>query len=124
LQNPFLKTAFILLIGREFARQGSLTSSDKIAYVNFGFQIAHLSNSIIFYIGIVVFERDFGHTYSGSSKKFWEISISGNSFTVRFGRIGTVGQFQTKTFADEAKADSEAKSLIAEKEKKGYIEKK
>jgi hypothetical protein len=35
----------------------------------------------------------------GSSKKFWEISIAGNSFTVRFGRIGTAGQSQTKTFA-------------------------
>jgi predicted DNA-binding WGR domain protein len=59
----------------------------------------------------------------GSSKKFWEIFIAGNSFTVRFGRIGTPGQSQTKTFADEVKAESEAKALIAEKVKKGYIEK-
>jgi len=58
----------------------------------------------------------------GSSKKFWEVSIAGNSFTVRFGRIGTAGQSQTKTFADEAKARREAESLIAEKLKKGYIE--
>src|SRR5262249_46781245 len=36
----------------------------------------------------------------GSSRKFWEISVAGNSFTVRFGRIGTPGQSQTKTFAD------------------------
>jgi predicted DNA-binding WGR domain protein len=59
----------------------------------------------------------------GSSKKFWEISLSGNAFTVRFGRIGAAGQSQTKTFADENAAALEAKSLIAEKLKKGYIEK-
>ena len=59
----------------------------------------------------------------GSSKKFWEMSISGSSFTVRFGRIGTAGQSQTKTFADEAKAKREAEKLIAEKINKGYVEK-
>ncbi len=59
----------------------------------------------------------------GSSKKFWEISLSGNSFTVRFGRLGTAGQVQTKKFADETRARREAESLIAEKLKKGYVEK-
>jgi predicted DNA-binding WGR domain protein len=59
---------------------------------------------------------------SGSSRKFWEISLSGNSFTVRFGRIGTAGQSQTKTFADEARAKREAENLVAEKLKKGYVE--
>ncbi|HEX9254594.1 MAG TPA: WGR domain-containing protein [Candidatus Angelobacter sp.] len=58
----------------------------------------------------------------GSSQKYWEISLSGNSFTVRFGRIGTVGQSQTKTFADEARAKREADHLIAEKLRKGYVE--
>ena len=58
----------------------------------------------------------------GSSRKFWEISLSGNSFTVRFGRIGTAGQSQTKTFADEARAKREAENLVAEKLKKGYVE--
>jgi predicted DNA-binding WGR domain protein len=60
---------------------------------------------------------------SDSSRKFWEISVSGNSFTVRFGRIGTAGQSQAKGFATEEKARQEADSLIAEKVKKGYIEK-
>jgi len=60
---------------------------------------------------------------SGSSNKFWEISLSGNSFTVRFGRLGTAGQSQTKSFADEAKAKHEADHLVAEKLKKGYQEK-
>ena len=59
----------------------------------------------------------------GSSRKFWDISTSGNSFTVRFGRIGTAGQSQTKTFADEVKAKHEAEKLIAEKLRKGYVEK-
>jgi len=48
--------------------------------------------------------------------------VSGNAFTVRFGRIGTADQSQTKTFADEAWAEREAASLIAEKVKKGYVE--
>jgi predicted DNA-binding WGR domain protein len=60
----------------------------------------------------------------GSSKKFWEISQSGNSVTVCFGRIGTAGQSQTKTFTDEARARREAERLIAEKLKKGYTETK
>jgi predicted DNA-binding WGR domain protein len=59
----------------------------------------------------------------GSSQKFWEISVTGNSFTVRFGRIGTAGQSQTKSFVDEAKAKREGENLIAEKVKKGYMEK-
>jgi superfamily I DNA and/or RNA helicase/predicted DNA-binding WGR domain protein len=59
----------------------------------------------------------------GSSQKFWEISLTENSFTVRFGRIGTEGQSQTKSFADSAKAKVEAEKLIAEKIKKGYAEK-
>jgi predicted DNA-binding WGR domain protein len=59
----------------------------------------------------------------GSSRKFWEISRSGNAFTVRFGRIGTAGLSQTKSFADEAKAKREADHLIGEKLKKGYVEK-
>ena len=59
----------------------------------------------------------------GSSKKFWEISQSGDSFTVRFGRIGTAGQTQTRSFPDEKKARLEAEKLIAEKTRKGYKEK-
>jgi predicted DNA-binding WGR domain protein len=59
----------------------------------------------------------------GSSRKFWEISVAGTSFTVRFGRLGTAGQSQTKSFADEATAKRQAESLIADKLKKGYIEK-
>ena len=58
----------------------------------------------------------------GASRKFWEIALDGNAFTVRFGRIGTAGQTQSKTFADAAKAKREAEKLIGEKLKKGYVE--
>lgn len=60
----------------------------------------------------------------GLSRKFWEISVVGCSFSVRFGKIGTTGQTQTKTFGTEQYAKSQADRLVAEKEKKGYLEKK
>jgi uncharacterized protein (TIGR02996 family) len=58
----------------------------------------------------------------GTSNKFWEISVEGSAFTVRYGKIGANGQTQTKTFKDAAKAEAEANKLIAEKTKKGYVE--
>ncbi|HET9942405.1 MAG TPA: WGR domain-containing protein, partial [Terriglobia bacterium] len=59
----------------------------------------------------------------GSSRKYWEISESELAFTVRFGRIGTPGQSQTRTFADHEQMKREADRLINEKVKKGYEEK-
>jgi DNA ligase 1 len=58
----------------------------------------------------------------GASAKFWEITTSDASVTVRFGRIGTTGQEQTKTFPDQAAADKHAAKLINEKTSKGYVE--
>ena len=43
--------------------------------------------------------------------------------TVRFGRIGTNGQTQTKTFGDADAAQKHADKLIEEKTEKGYVEK-
>ena len=60
----------------------------------------------------------------GSSSKFWEATLAGAALTVRFGRIGTPGQSQTKHFADAAKARSERDKLAAEKLKKGYVERR
>jgi superfamily I DNA and/or RNA helicase/predicted DNA-binding WGR domain protein len=57
-----------------------------------------------------------------ASKKFWEICQSGCAMTVRYGRIGTTGQTQTKTFPDEARATREVQKLTAEKLAKGYAE--
>ncbi|WP_254411441.1 DUF6493 family protein [Dyadobacter diqingensis] len=59
---------------------------------------------------------------SESSDKFWEIEVSGPSFTVTYGRNGTTGQSQTKTFIDDNKCLLEAEKLIAEKIRKGYLE--
>lgn len=56
------------------------------------------------------------------SNKFWNIELSGSRFTVHFGRIGTSGQTQTKTFPSEAAAKKEHDKLVAEKLKKGYVE--
>ncbi|HET6878888.1 MAG TPA: DNA ligase [Pirellulales bacterium] len=59
----------------------------------------------------------------GGSAKFWEISSSGTDVTVRFGRLGTQGQTQTKNFADAEAAERHVEKLIGEKTKKGYVEK-
>ena len=58
----------------------------------------------------------------GSADKFWAIELEGKSFTVQFGRTGTVGQAQTKTFNSVAEARKACEKLIAEKVKKGYQE--
>jgi uncharacterized protein (TIGR02996 family) len=56
----------------------------------------------------------------GSSNKFWEIAIEGESFTTKFGKIGTDGQTATKEFDSAPLARSAYDKIIAEKEKKGY----
>ncbi|MES2777959.1 MAG: AAA domain-containing protein [Bacteroidota bacterium] len=56
-----------------------------------------------------------------SSNKFWEVATQDNKLIVRFGRIGTKGQVQVKTFADEATAVKEKEKMIQEKLSKGYI---
>lgn len=58
----------------------------------------------------------------GSSRKFWEIGQDDIHLIIRFGRIGTNGQSQTKTFADAERVTREMNKLIAEKVKKGYAE--
>lgn len=57
-----------------------------------------------------------------SSQKFWNIDISETSFTVNFGRLGTAGQTQEKSFGSESECLKAADKLIAEKTKKGYKE--
>lgn len=65
--------------------------------------------------------REF-HFSDGKSNKFWTVELSGKAHTVRFGRIGTAGQAQTKVFASEDEARKSHDKLIAEKVKKGYVE--
>jgi uncharacterized protein (TIGR02996 family) len=56
------------------------------------------------------------------SHKFWTIEVQGTSFTVTYGKIGTAGQTQTKSWPTEEKAKAEAEKLIKEKTGKGYTE--
>ncbi|MCQ4164040.1 DUF4132 domain-containing protein [Tahibacter harae] len=58
----------------------------------------------------------------GTSNKFWEVEQAGADVNLRWGRIGTQGQSQTKNFADEAKAAAAVLKLVAEKTGKGYVE--
>ena len=56
----------------------------------------------------------------GKSNKFWDIEITGNQFTVYFGKAGTEGQTQTKEYKSEEECKRAAEKLIAEKVRKGY----
>ncbi|MET8760084.1 DUF4132 domain-containing protein [Lentzea sp. NPDC004782] len=57
---------------------------------------------------------------AGGSAKFWEIGQDGTTVTVRFGRLNTAGQTQTKEFPSAQAAEAHVAKLVAEKEKKGY----
>ncbi len=59
---------------------------------------------------------------NGKSAKFWETDSRGNEVTVRFGRIGTAGQTQVKSFPDAAAAERHVAKLVTQKTKKGYRE--
>lgn len=56
------------------------------------------------------------------SSKFWNIELAGTSHTVTFGRIGTGGQSNTKTFPSEDAARKDMEKLIREKLGKGYVD--
>ncbi|BCU76586.1 DNA helicase [Luteolibacter sp. LG18] len=56
----------------------------------------------------------------GPSRKFWEVAQAGESLEIRYGRIGTAGQSQVKTFPDAARATREMEKLVREKTRKGY----
>jgi DNA ligase-1 len=58
----------------------------------------------------------------GGSDKFWEVEVQDVTVTVRFGRNGTCGQTQTKTFPTEAAARKHADTLVRAKTGKGYVE--
>jgi predicted DNA-binding WGR domain protein/cell wall assembly regulator SMI1 len=56
----------------------------------------------------------------GKTKKFWEIELTGTSFRVKYGKIGSTGQTRSKPFANAEAAKKARDALIAEKTKKGY----
>ncbi len=57
------------------------------------------------------------------SAKFWNIAVDGSDMTVTFGKIGTAGQTQIKSFDSETECQKQAEKLVREKTKKGYVEK-
>jgi predicted DNA-binding WGR domain protein len=59
----------------------------------------------------------------GTSNKFWTITLDGSKHSVNYGRIGTNGQTSTAEFGSEAEARKSYDKLVAEKLKKGYVEK-
>ena len=56
------------------------------------------------------------------SSKFWEVWIEKTSLCVRFGKIGTNGQTTLKEFHDAEAAQQARDKAIAEKIRKGYVE--
>ncbi|MFH6994439.1 DUF6493 family protein [Flavobacterium sp. FlaQc-48] len=57
-----------------------------------------------------------------NSDKFWQIEVTGSEFTVTYGKNGTSGTSQTKSFATDDECLKVAEKLLAEKIKKGYSE--
>lgn len=58
----------------------------------------------------------------GNSDKFWQIEVFNNEFTVTYGKNGTSGTSQTKSFDSNENCMKAAEKLLAEKIKKGYSE--
>ena len=58
----------------------------------------------------------------GSSNKFWEcVDLWQNVTLVRYGKVGSKGTLQQKTFTDDMEAAKFLKKEILGKEKKGYV---
>lgn len=57
----------------------------------------------------------------GSTAKFWEIEEREHELVIGWGRLGTAGQSQTKSFAGAAEATTAAEKLVREKTGKGYV---
>ncbi|MFF3947386.1 WGR and DUF4132 domain-containing protein [Streptomyces sp. NPDC001902] len=58
----------------------------------------------------------------GGSAKFWEAAVDGALVTVRYGRIGAEGRLQEKELGSAEAASLHFGKLVAEKERKGYLE--
>lgn len=58
---------------------------------------------------------------SVSGGKFWSISRDGTNVTTSWGKLGSSGQSNTKSFASEEKAVAMITSTILKKEKEGYV---
>ncbi len=54
------------------------------------------------------------------SDKFWRIETLGVEFVTNWGKVGASGRYQIFEFENEEKCEKKAKTLIAQKMKKGY----
>ena len=58
----------------------------------------------------------------GNSNKFWQIEVTGLEYTVTYGKNGTSGVSQSKSFSTDEECLKMAEKILAEKVKKGYSE--
>lgn len=58
----------------------------------------------------------------GTSHKFYTLTLEDTALEIHFGRVGTSGQVQQKTFGSATEARAQYDALVAEKKKKGYVE--
>ncbi len=49
----------------------------------------------------------------GTSNKFWEVDVEGDTLTTRWGRLGTAGQTKSRRFASDDKAKIERDAVDA-----------
>jgi superfamily I DNA and/or RNA helicase/predicted DNA-binding WGR domain protein len=61
--------------------------------------------------------------YSTTTDSFWEVSQSENKLTIRYGKIGSKGQGEIKSFLNFDEASSIKNNLISEKKAIGFTEK-
>ncbi|NDV97024.1 WGR domain-containing protein [Dysgonomonas sp. 521] len=64
--------------------------------------------------------REYLEFKDDKSSKFWSIELEGKTFTVVYGKIGSTGKADVKSFASESEAEKEANKLLNSKLKKGY----
>jgi predicted DNA-binding WGR domain protein len=57
---------------------------------------------------------------TGGASKFWEAEVIGNQTTLRFGKIGTAGQTQVKTYGSAAEAQAAVAKATQKKLADGY----
>ena len=60
--------------------------------------------------------------YLQHTTKFWNIRVGSDEFAVHYGKDGTIGRVQIKSFESEDTCHKEADKLIRQKLRKGYVE--
>ncbi|RXK83706.1 AAA domain-containing protein [Filimonas effusa] len=58
---------------------------------------------------------------SAAGDKFWNITRAGNRISMRFGKTGTKGQMQIRTYLNDAEAEAAMQQLITYQAQQGFI---